>query len=203
MVSGNNLDFIFIGLFVALLLVGLRIGLINMVAAVLVVTTSYFSITGFGDSLADLVQDSWDISINLIRAIVYIAIILVAVAVFAVLARLLRSILSYAWLSWVDLLGGATVAIVVSLFTFSLVSSVGAWAFSVGGLAADALGPLAPDVLTRSVGWIDAQLSGSFVANSLALPLWNIFSFLLPSDFLGVGTAEVTTAVEDYLAGDN
>lgn len=200
MVTGNALDFVFLGIFVGLLLVGLRVGLINMLAAVLVVSVSNLAIGLFGDSLADAVADGVNVSVSLIRIVVYILIVLAILGAFAVLARVVRRVLSYAWLSWVDLLGGATVAIVMSLFVFTVVSGMGAWAWSLGDLAVRAIAPAAPEVLVTSVDWVEAQLAGSFIANALALPLWNVFAILLPGDFIGVGKEAVGMSVSDFLS---
>ena len=197
-VDGSVLDFIFLGIFIVALLVGLRVGLINMLAGVAVGVVSYLSIAAFGDALSDIVSDNVELDMNLTRWLVYAAIILVAAAAFAVLAKLTRKVLTFAWLGWVDLLGGALVAIVVSLFIIVVPSGFAVWAVSLGQTAVDGLALASPPALTDSVAWGNDQLSNSFVVNTIGLPLWNTVASLLPNEILGSDISEINGAVDRF-----
>ena len=169
-----------------------------MVAGVAAAVVSYLSITAFGDSLSDVVSDSVELDMNLIRWLVYAAIILVAAGAFAVLAKISRRVLKFAWLGWIDLMGGALVAIAVSLFIIVVPSGFAVWALSLGQTSVDGLGLAAPPALVDSVAWGTEQLANSFVVNSIGLPLWGTVESLLSNVILGSDISEISNAIDRF-----
>ena len=207
LISGSIIDFVFLGILLVLLIVGLRVGLINMVFLAGAIVLSIVLINLFADDLATLlqerIQDVVNIGPNVIQFILYVVIVVVTVVVGLILGRVLRKILKFAFLGWIDKIGGVLVGTVGMVIFSSIVSAFGAGLLFVGTTVEESLATLSFDtipLLTGFVDWLDANIANSFIANNIALPTWTWWRGVLPDPFLGFPIETLNEAIEWVLA---